>query len=99
MTRLELARAVTRNLVWVTDTVAAAVGWAALLLVALTGFSDVIFGYLVADFFQHYVDAPMEARHSFLVFAGPGFAGVVVLTGCLRWHARPSLTRKGRGHE
>ena len=97
MTWLEHVRAVTRNLVWIVDTIAAAVGWTALALLASTGFSGDIFGFLLADFFQHYIDAPEEARGAFLRFAGPIFAGVVLLAGLLRWHVRPAL-KKGLGH-
>lgn len=95
------ARAWLRHGVWWMDCVAATLGWLAITGLAVGGFSLMIVGYLLSDFFTHYVNAASEARASFHLIAAPILAAAFALTAALRWHSRALLIEpaKGRGDE
>lgn len=94
---LTRARSWIRHGVWWVDCAAAAVGWTFVLLLALSGFSMLIAGYLIGDFFTHYVSATEEARASFHWFAVPFVLSVFAVTCWMRWSTRALLAQKGEG--
>jgi len=87
-----------RHMVWWTDCAAAAVGWSFLFLLALSGFSLLIAGFLIGDFFSHYVAATDEARGQFHLFAVPFVAGVFSLTVWMRWSTRALISTRKETH-
>jgi hypothetical protein len=89
---LSRARLAFRQMVWCVDCLGAMLGWIILLLLAVSGFSMMIIGFLLGDFFTHYIEASAAARASFHLFAIPALAALYALTVWMRWSTRPTAT-------
>ena len=80
---------------WMVDQLAALLGWTSLAVLVLSGLSLDRYGWIVSDFWRHWVDAEPATKTPFMIFAGIVLTAALILFAWVRKKTLKPILQEG----